>query len=379
MLADDLAVAEAIWGLAIAQRVAATAWEVVCVRAHRVPTAAPLEEAAALLLVAERERRSGRLADASARAGQVQALVRGYLREEGRRSGEGAVASGPLFVVYEDSLLLGMELAILRGDIDRAGFLHGELGGPGRPEAHLAGPADAGPGGDPCRSVRARVHGSRLAVARGQLGLALDLLRVPGEGPWARAAVEVARLELDIELGIGVSTQALARGLSACSDAATPWEVRRAWLRALALTRLAAGDTPAALDALLAGADAADAAEDFPEHALHSGLVALLTGRSERLSDAVDRLADAGLPRYQATLLLHGARSIGDPEVLVAAEAAARASGDRLLLLPILLALRGSGAREEAAAICRSALETLHGPERLRFEERREVRWALFT
>lgn len=213
------------------------------------------------------------------------------------------------------------------------------------------------------------------ALARGRLAEAVELgrQRASVRRPW----VSLGLLELEIALGDLAAATTLLRENVELGTAASLWPWRRRYLRSVALTRLAAQDRPAALDALLAGAEAADIAGDLCEQALHAGIAALLTGREAGVAEAMDRLTSAGVPRLQATLLAHGARFTGDPEVLVAAELAARVSGERLLLLSILAALRGPGARAEAATICEEALDGLYGPERLRFEARPEVRWAL--
>jgi hypothetical protein len=106
-------------------------------------------------------------------------------------------------------------------------------------------------------------------------------------------------------------------------------------------------------------------------------MAAILTADSDAITATVERLSEIGIHRLQAILLANGARFGRDAEVLQAAELEARSAGDRIVLLHILQAIRGAGARQEAHAICRTALDGLHGTLRLRFIEQPAVRWAL--
>ena len=102
----------------------------------------------------------------------------------------------------------------------------------------------------------------------------------------------------------------------------------------------------------------------------------VLTADADGLTRAMDVLGRSGDLSLTAKLLLHGGRMGGDAEVLRSAEAEARKSRDRFVLLSVLHAVGGDDARREGYALV-GWIEA-HLPKELRgaFLRNPAVRWA---
>lgn len=234
-----------------------------------------------------------------------------------------------------------------------------------------------------------RVHGAGEALAlladvhrlEGNLSASDEALRVAdglvrGRGlPWMLAHVSLLFAALHLACGDTAGAAEIARSQASCGEGHAPWTVRLAYLELLGELRTLAGDMPAALALHLRVVEAAEAAGDEPIRAFHAGMAAILTADAVGVSVAMEALRALHMPRPRALLLAAGARGSASPDLLRAALAEARDSGDRLLLLSLLHALRESPA--EAREICEDAIHGLHGGLRVSFLDRPDVVWAL--
>lgn len=222
---------------------------------------------------------------------------------------------------------------------------------------------------------RALIHlrAGRLARAGEDLERAAALTAATATGALP-VRVAVARLHLARVVG-GAQARALAAALAE-EPANLDWETRAEWSLALAEFRLEAGDLAAAMAVLLPAVEAAAAAEDRVRLSLASALVGLLAGDPERLAAETEALAAVGAQRSLAWVLRHAARLGAAPELLVDAEVQARLAEDQVLLLAMLDAVRGAGAREEAARIVDGLVEGLTPEDRASLLATRAARWA---
>jgi len=219
--------------------------------------------------------------------------------------------------------------------------------------------------------------------AQGLLAAASDALQraervVAGRDlPWVLADIDLARMELELVGGPDPRLSERLRAVEPAGGPGAPWSLRARWNEAQSLHRMMSGDTQAALALHLKAADAADAAGDLAAHQWHQGMAALFVGDATALSDSIERLSTVDRPRLLALLLLAGARMGHDAELLEAAEAEARAAGDRVLLVDVLALSRGPGALTEAVALVEEILEGVYGEYRRRVLARPSVRWAI--
>ncbi len=226
----------------------------------------------------------------------------------------------------------------------------------------------------------------RMAVVQrmqGLVGRAVESVRVAEElatkrsTPHRVALVVVTRASIHCAAGDLDAAAELLRAHADCAETRCPYPLRAFFFEVLAELRLSMGDSPAALSAHLAGAEAAGLAGDATRQAFHAGMVALLTADADAVAATVERLSETGVHRLQARLLAAGAIIGRDSDVLQVAEIEARAAGDQLLLLEILHAIRGPGSRAESKRLATRVVEGLFGPLRQRFLDRAAVRWAL--
>lgn len=279
-------------------------------------------------------------------------------------------APGPVDRIGVAARLGGARVVALRGNPLRAMNLYRVLAAELREvDRTLAG----------CEAL---VRLAELQRASGRLAPAMESLRTASElvgernAPFSAASVAIGRARVYLSVGDPESAHALLVAHAACGDASSPWPVRSDYLSTLADLRAATGDTQAAL-AVHVRAAAAAAVPDRIALAYHNGMIGILTVDSAAVGDAVDALAAIGALGLLARLLLAGGRTGRDADVLIAAAAEARLSGDKLLLLDILDVRRDAADRGEARIVLTGCLDGLFGPIRERFVERGVARWAL--
>ncbi len=279
-------------------------------------------------------------------------------------------APGPVDRLAVTARLGVGRVAALRGDLPRAAMLYRGLA------------AELRAVDRPLAACEALVRLAEIHGAEGRLAAALESLRAAQDlagdraGPWTLATIAIGRARVHLAGGDPETAEALLANHATCGDPVAPWPIRQPYLALLAELREALGDTPSALAAHLRAAEGASAVPDAPVHAFHAGMVAILTADSAGVGAAMDALAGFGIPARMARMLLLGGVTGRDAEVLEAAEAEARAAGDRMLLLRVLHARRDP-AGGEAAAICTQVLDGLFGTLRERFVEASSTRWAL--
>ncbi|MDP2306569.1 MAG: protein kinase [Pseudomonadota bacterium] len=279
-------------------------------------------------------------------------------------------APGPVDRIGVDARLGDARIVALQGNPLRAMTLYRGLAAELRAvDRTLAG----------CEAL---VRLAELQRASGRLAAAMESLRTASElvgernAPFSAASVAIGRARVHLSVGDVEGAHALLVAHAACGDTPAPWPVRAEYLATLADLRAATGDTQAALAVHVRAAEGAAAVPDRIARAFHAGMVGILTVDSGAVGDAVDALAAIGAPGLQARLLLAGGRTGRDGDVLSAAAAEARLSGDKLLLLEILEARRDATDRAEARVILAQCLDGLFGPFRERFVDCAVARWA---
>lgn len=222
---------------------------------------------------------------------------------------------------------------------------------------------------------RALLHlrAGRLARAGEDLDRAAPLA---GEGTTGALPLRVAIARLHLARALGDPQARALAGVVVEEAPGLDWETRAERVQALVELRLEAGDAPAALAVLLPAVEAAGAAGDRVRHALLASLLALLTGEAERFAAETEALASMGAHRTLAWVLRHAARHGLAPELLASAEAQARQVDDRVLLLAVLDAARGPGAREEALQLVAAMAADLPPEARANLLTTRAARWA---
>ena len=195
-------------------------------------------------------------------------------------------------------------------------------------------------------------------------------------GPYARSLVRVGQAALHLALwDLGEASRRLAEARDAL-DPDAPAMVRHAYREVQGQLRLARGDRQAALSAFQSGEAEARAAGHHTTRAWFLGMSGVMTADAAALNDAMAVLAVAGERRMAARLLLQGALAGGDAEVLASAEAEARESGDRYLLLEVLHTTGSARALAEAIDLVEALLA--HTPPELQtaFLSAPVVRWT---
>jgi tetratricopeptide (TPR) repeat protein len=155
-----------------------------------------------------------------------------------------------------------------------------------------------------------------------------------------------------------------------------PTRVRLDWWELRARHRLALGDRPAAMAAHHRGKEEAEMVGWLSRRAYHVGMEAVLTGRGEALSKALQTLTEAGVEGYRARVLLLGVAVGGDDEVFSVALEASRQSGDLFLLLNALERACTPEALVEARELVRSCARQMHGELLSGFRSTTVARWV---
>ncbi len=266
---------------------------------------------------------------------------------------------------------LAIELRLLRGELDAAVLDSGRL----EREMH----------GGPLWTEQARTLGlsARILARLGQLSDAAQRIRDGlGLAVASGAALVEAWLRLadaDVHRALGDESGATRRLtlLASYASSRAPYSLRAELIEVMAAARLAAGDRAALLNTHVRGAEAAAVAGDLVRETWHLGGVACLTADVAGTHRAFDTLRSIGARHHLARLIAAASVLGGDGALVPSAESEIRRCGDRLLLLEILHRIRTPMAREEAQALTRSIVPTLHGRIRHAFVSRPDVRWAL--
>lgn len=224
-----------------------------------------------------------------------------------------------------------------------------------------------------------------LAVVELRLGRADRALEVLDEAadvcryaqqPHDRARVAVARTGVFLAVGALESARQALRRARVALDPDAAAELRLAFRDAQLELRLMRDDLAGALAvSQLAEAEAARAGH-AAEAAFHLGMVGVLTADATALDEAVDVLSVSDDRRLAARLLLAGARGSDDPVILSVAEAEARGTADRFLLLRALHDLGGAVHREEAQPLVVELASHIPVALQAPFLNSPAVRWA---
>jgi eukaryotic-like serine/threonine-protein kinase len=195
--------------------------------------------------------------------------------------------------------------------------------------------------------------------------------------PYERARVGVGRAAVHLAAGDLEGTEEwLHRSQVALHPDADAF-LRLSFREVQADLRLARGDRQAALAVFQAAETEARSAGIVGGRAYFLGMVGVLTADPDALIDAMDVLGIAGDRRQAARVLLLGALTGGDAEILEAAEEEARNSGDVFILLDILSSVGDDDAAREARGICARVLTHLPFPLQAHFRRTPAARWAL--
>ncbi len=225
----------------------------------------------------------------------------------------------------------------------------------------------------------------RLASTQRRLGLPDEALATFDEAgdaarfarlPYERARVDTGRAGVHLVCGDWAGTNQLLRRARAAADPDADSFLRLAYREVQAGLRLARGDRQAALAVFQAAEAEAGKAGFVALGAYFLGMVGVLTADPDALTDAMDVLGVTGDRRLAGKLLLHGAVTGGDAEILASAEQEARHCGDRFLLLDVLHASGGPVHREEARRLAAHIDTHVPGTLRAAFRDLPAVRWA---
>lgn len=195
--------------------------------------------------------------------------------------------------------------------------------------------------------------------------------------PYERARADVGRAAIHLAAGDLDGTQDLLARAQVALHADADAFLRLSHREVQADLRLARGDRQAALAVFQAAEAEARGAGIVASRAYFLGMVGVLTADPDALIDAMDVLGVAGDRRQAARVLLLGALTGGDAEVLEAAEEEARNSGDVFILLDVFVSLGDAAAAEEARALCAGILTHLPLALQASFRRTPAARWAL--
>ncbi|MDP6932586.1 MAG: hypothetical protein QGG40_06690, partial [Myxococcota bacterium] len=208
----------------------------------------------------------------------------------------------------------------------------------------------------------------RSAVCRrrmGQVERALERLEEArqvasfADLPYGRALVDIGRASICLELGdLEQCTAWLRSGRLALSDRAD-FFTRLAFRQVQSQLRLAMGDLQAAGATLEVAARESQRAGALDLQAFCEGIVGALTGDVVRVRVARNSLERIGEQGLLARLLLYEARHGHNTDAVGLGLVAARASGDRFLLLEALFLSGSEAHRLEAAVVVREIEEYL--------------------
>lgn len=231
-----------------------------------------------------------------------------------------------------------------------------------------------------------RLHRGRLQlrVAQQQVSTlafaaACSTLREARETLGADAGMPLAQLTwVDILLRAGGIDEAeeLLASLTRATDEGCEWSIRSEYVCLLARLRRQRLDPASAHATHVLGEDWAARAGDEPRRAYHAGMAAVLCGNVRLATEEAATLDSPAFRDLRAELLMACARRTRDARLYQLAEASARASGDRSILLGLLYSLRGPGSRAEAGQLVHSAVDAIYSPLRAHFLEMPEVEWA---
>jgi tetratricopeptide (TPR) repeat protein len=226
----------------------------------------------------------------------------------------------------------------------------------------------------------------RLAITLRRLGRADEALMALDEAddaarfahlPYERARVDVGRAAVHLAAGDLEGTEdRLARAQVALHPDADAF-LRLSHREIQADLRMAGGDRQAALAVFQAAESEARSAGLVAARAYFLGMVGVLTADPDALIDAMDVLGIAGDRRLAARVLLMGAITGGDDEILAAALEEARNSGDVFLVLDVLAAGGEPGDREEARGLCARIMTHLPLALQATFGASLAARWAM--
>lgn len=196
------------------------------------------------------------------------------------------------------------------------------------------------------------------------------------EAPYLLALTRLGRCATLASAGdMGGATGLLKRARVALEPEA-PMGLRLFYRELQGQLRLARRDTPAALTAFQAAEREARTSGQLARAAYFQGMLGVLTADGGALTEAMTVLGSGGERRLAARLLLLGAQSGRDTEILASAEAEARDAGDRFLLLEVLRASGRASALDEATEQVQELLR--HIPDDLTdaFLSAPTVRWT---
>ena len=194
--------------------------------------------------------------------------------------------------------------------------------------------------------------------------------------PYLRALAGIGRAAVSLAVGdLEGATRILGRARVAI-DPEGPAGARLAFREVQGQLRLARGDQQAALAAYQAAEAEAERAGHDTRRAFFLGMTGVLTADGTALTSAMEVLGLAGERRLAARLLLHGALTGGDAEVLCSAESEASESGDRFLLLEVLHASGSQEALAEASRLADTLLPFVPADLRAAFLASPSVYWT---
>lgn len=234
----------------------------------------------------------------------------------------------------------------------------------------------------PSRLVVTLYRLSQVHLRIGDVRAALEVLdeaealsRV-AELPYERAMSEVGRASVMLEVGDHEAARRLLRSARAALEPEANPTLRLAYRLVQGELRMRRGDNQSALATYQAAETEAAEAGFVALGAFCLGMAGVLTADAEGLTRAMDVLGRSGDLSLTAKLLLHGGRVGGDADVLRSAEAEARKSRDRFVLLSVLHAVGGDDARKEGHALVQWIDSHLPSGLRGAFLRNPAVRWV---
>lgn len=224
--------------------------------------------------------------------------------------------------------------------------------------------------------ARARLRAGDIGGADEAVAEAERLADETGLAPLSALAA-IGRSWLQLACGDAVGANELLRRHWFAGEPEINVQIRGWWLAARAAVRLALRDHNAALATCNQLVEEAGRVGWEAFRAYHAGVIAVLRGHGDDLTEALDTLADIEDHHATARLLLTAARIGGDAEVLDAALVEAREAGDRMVLLEALHAVGGRAQQKEAYSVARNVLARAAGPYARMLEQWPPVWWAL--
>ena len=202
----------------------------------------------------------------------------------------------------------------------------------------------------------------------------IELKRVPYSP--VHTLLELIWTEVLLRVGNIDEVAGRMNALARAAQPDSPYAIRARLALLLSRLRRLQHDPASAHAVHLRAEEDAARADDLPLRAYHSGMASVLTGDVQAAIVSAGRLDAPTVAQLRADLLTVCARTSRDSGLFRLAEASARASGDRTLLLQLLYSVRGPGARKEASEVVTEAVEDLYSPLREAFLALPEVQWA---